>query len=245
MLPQTLVQNKIICAEQAGTLHIDWEKAAPVLNTNFFYIDELVKESQKYKKFLRFWEEVNQPTDNLKVHQYYTATQNNTDYGIHIGDWVGRVQNISNATLADCLVLTQSALYYIYDNHSKSLVLNEVSGVPCIIRPDLWGLTTSKKVSLNNKRMVLNGNQWQYNCTDDNLKFQMTYKQNESLTRKDVPLAFDTDIVMGRVLLDNDQLIAHVPVSISRKWNPQIIAYEFSLSFPDFNFPTTAKVEFW
>lgn len=244
MLPQTLVQNKILCKEQNNTLQIKWKETAPVLNANFFYIDRLINESKKYRTFLRPWEEVESSTKNLKLHQYYMATENESQYGIHIGDWVGRVQNISSTTLADCLVLTQSALYYIYDNHSKSLILNEVSGVPCVIRPDLWGLTSSKKVSLNNERMVLNGNQWQYNCTDDNLKFQMTYREDESLTRKDVPLAFDTDVIMGRILYNN-QLIAHVPVSISRKWNPQIIAYEFSLSFPDFNFPKTAQVEFW
>ena len=59
-----------------------------------------------------------------------------------------------------------------------------------------------------------------------------------------IALAYTTDAVMGRILL-NDQLIAHVPVTIQRKWNAQLIDYEFALQFPNFNFPPNAIVEFW
>ena len=235
-----------ICEEDNNALQINWEKAEPVLNTNFFHIDNLIKESGKYRKLLRPWELYSglHPETELKLHQYYFATKNKGEYNIAMGDWVGRVKKTqpSGTYLKDCLVLTQSAQKYVYDSKSRTFVLNSVRGVPCIIRPTLWGLTAIHKVSLTQAKLI--DNIWEYNCTQDNLALMF-------LNTDGTPLAFENDAIMGRVFIkdgennENRYLIAHVPVTIRRKWNPQIIKYEFALQFPDLNFPPEAEVEFW
>ena len=71
MFPQALVQNRIL-SKSKDDFVLDWPAAASVLNANYFYIDQLVEESKKYRKLLRPWVEVK--TSSLKLHEYYTAT---------------------------------------------------------------------------------------------------------------------------------------------------------------------------
>lgn len=236
MFPQALVQNRII-SKSNDNFALNWAAAAPILNANYFYIDRLINESQKYSKLLRFWTETKPDDTNLKIHEYYSANFNHNDYGIHIGDWVGRVRNTNPDTVfKDCLVLTRSVGYYIYDDVTQSFIPNNISGVPCIVRPSLWGLNEYKQVQLNDNAIRRIDGYYQYVCHSSDIKFK-----GNSVA---IPLAYTTDAIMGRILL-NDQLIAHVPVTIQRKWNAQLIDYEFALQFPNFNFPPNAVVEFW
>lgn len=235
MFPQALVQNKIL-SKSKDNFALDWSAAAPILNANYFYIDRLVDESQKYRKLLRPWTKVDGPW--LKLHEYYAATTKDTSYGINIGDWVGRVRNLHpDSMLKDCLVLTSSVRYYIYDDVTKSFVLNSIAGVPCIVRPSMWGMTTRKQVALKDAQIQQVDNHFQYTCHSTDIQFS-------GETGAPINLAYTTDAVMGRILLDN-QLIAHVPVTIQRKWNERLSDYEFALTFPNFNFPPNAVVEFW
>jgi len=234
MFPQALVQNKIL-SKSKDNFALDWSTAAPILNANYFYIDQLVDESQKYRKLLRPWTEVDGPS--LKLHEYYAATTKNPDYGINIGDWVGRVRNLHpESMLKDCLVLTSSVRYYIYDDVTQSFILNSTAGVPCTVRPSMWGMTTRKAIALNDTQIQQVDNHFQYTCHSTDIRFRGEYGN--------IDLAYTTDAVMGRILLDN-QLIAHVPVTIQRKWNERLSDYEFALTFPNFNFPPNAVVEFW
>lgn len=242
MFPQALVQNRII-SQSNDNFTLNWAAAAPILNANYFYIDQLINESYKYSKLLRPWtpiepDETDPENTNLKIHEYYSANFYKASYGIHIGDWVGRVRNTNpeESILEDCLVLTRSVGYYIYDDIIQAFVPNNMSGVPCIVRPSLWGLNEHKQVQLNNNAIRRIDGYYQYVCHSSDIKF----KGNHTA----IPLAYTTDAVMGRIFYD-DQLIAHVPVTILRKWNAQLIDYEFALQFPDLNFPPNATVEFW
>lgn len=245
MLPQFLVQNKIISQPGKDDFQLYWPSVVPILNTNYFYVDKLVDESQHYHDFLRPWKEISPlsqsdpTTDALKIHQYYSATVSNPSYSVNIGDWVGRVRNTQPThALDDCLVLTRSEQYYIYDDITKQFVLNTAAGIPCIIRSSVWGLNEIKSVFLRDINKV--DNMWQYICHSADIQFRGGAEHNPS----PINLAFTTDAIMGRIIW-NDSLIAHVPVTIARKWNAQIMDYEFALQFPDSNFPPDAKVEFW
>lgn len=239
MLPQALVQNKIIGKPNTNDFELNWSAAAPILNTNFFHLERLVQESGQFRLLLRPWVETTDPVTGteLKLHEYYAALTNNSQYNIHVGDWVGRVRVSSqNDYLADCLVLSQPSEYYIYNDGTKQLELNTIPGIPCIIRPSLWCLDTIKSVSLNDSNIQKLGDRWQYTCHNTDIQFRGNSTS--------IPLAYTTDHVMGRIIYDN-HLLAHVPVTILRKWNPALIAYEYALTFPDFDFPPTALVEFW
>jgi len=243
MLPQQLVQNKIISQPNSNDFKLNWAAAAPILNANCFYIDQLVNGSEKYHLFLRPWKEVNPNTTPLRLHQYYSATQNDSDYHIHVGDWVGRVRNVSENVLDDCLVLTRSAYYYIYNDKTKSLELNSTPGVPCIIRHSVWGVKDKKTVALSDEHMTHVDNHWRYSCSASDIIF----RGNNS---EPIPLAYSSDVVRGRIYwrpdtISSAELLANVPVTITRQWNKSISKYEFALDFPDFNFPITAIVEFW
>ena len=237
MFPQALVQNRII-SKSNDNFELNWAAAAPILNANYFYIDQLINESQKYSKLLRFWTETKSGDTDLKIHEYYSANFNDDNYGIHIGDLVGRVRNTNpDNVLKDCLVLTRSIGYYIYDDTTQAFVPNNISGVPCVVRPSLWGLNEPKQVQLNNNTIRQIDGRYQYVCHSSDIKFK-------GKNGAEILLAYTTDAIMGHILY-NDQLIAHVPVTIQRKWNAQLIDYEFALQFPDLNFPPSAKVEFW
>ena len=237
MFPQALVQNRII-SQSNDNFELNWAAAAPILNANYFYIDQLINESQKYHQLLRPWTETDPDDTDLKIHEYYSANFNNQTYGICAGDWVGRVRNTHpRDPLVDCLVLTRSIGYYIYDDTIQAFVPNNISGVPCVVRPSLWGLNEPKQVQLNDNAIRQIDGHYQYVCHSSDIKFK-------GKNGAEIPLAYTTDAIMGRILY-NDQLIAHVPVTIQRKWNAQLIDYEFALQFPDLNFPPSATVEFW
>lgn len=244
MFPQALVQNKIL-SKTKDDFTLNWSSAAPILNANYFYIDKLVEESDQYHKLLRTWTPTNEITPTMRVHEYAAAPeviwndQQPPQVVAYVGDWVGRVRNTgSDNLLDDLLILRASIQYYIYDDVTQSFVLNSTPGVPCIIRPSLWGMSSIKQVPLNDAQMRQNGAHFQYLCHSNDIKFR-----GRSSTAP-ITLAYTTDAVMGRILFNN-QLIAHVPVTIQRKWNEQLVDYEFALTFPNFNFPPDAIVEFW
>lgn len=241
MFPQALVQNRII-SQSNDNFALNWAAAAPILNANYFYVDKLIEESQKYRKLLRPWTETEPGDPNFQVHEYYSAIEPVPGTGgtntVCVGDWVGRVRKTNtNNVLDDCLVLTRSVGYYIYDDVTQSFIPNNISGVPCIVRPSLWGLASSLQKPLNDSAVQHIDGHYQYVCHSSDIKFKGEHNAQ-------IPLAYTTDAIMGRIFY-NDYLIAHVPVTILRKWNEQLIDYEFALQFPDFNFPPDATVEFW
>ena len=246
MLPQALVQNKIINKSSSSDFQLYWPMVAPILNANYFYVNSLIDGSSKYRRLLRPWEEIEPPTagESLKLHQFYHSDVNNSTYNIHIGDLVGRVRNTNANYLNDCLVIAPSTQCYIYDSEKQAFVLSGTAGKnSCVFRPNLWGLSSILSVSFQDTNIRLVDGFWQYNCSV-NLPIFISYIKPNTDQTYSPKLGLSTDRMMGRILYDNE-VIAHVPVTIIRQWNEQLIDYEFILQFLDLNFPRNSTVEFW
>lgn len=225
MLPQSLVQNKLIGTDNGASFAIDWDKASQIVDTNFYYTWRLVDESYYYRAAQYPYTLVEKPSgeERLKLHQYYISQGGEYVYCIQV--------NPSYQTMS----WTPGYYRYTYDELTGYLTLT-LSQLPVYIRCAYWGLTKAHRFIISDSARRVSDSEIIIDII--NTDFAFAGDDNLSPTK----LCLSTDQLMGRILLDN-KCIAYVPVSVIKTPNTDNSDYNFSISIPNLNYPQNAILE--
>ena len=252
MLPQPLVQNKLISNPKNTSFKLDWSLATPIINLNFFHIDKLTKESIKYRQLLKPWT----PTtigasgvwDNVPLHAYFYSQVSVLDrqpLQVYPGTLVGRINHTDGNPTSDFMAITPPYIrYHIPDatpGTSQSFGAIYEMDYPALVRLPVAGLREKQQISLlqTNDTFKKQGRKWIWetysiNNWDSGVKFGTIYTK----------IRRATDFIFGRIVYQSNCL-ANILIHIEKQWNPNNKKFLFTLSFADQNFPSDATVELY
>lgn len=222
MLPQLLVQNKLITNTDGS---VDWTKAIPIVDLNFYYIWRLVDESEYYRSNQQPWTPVNcDDWHDLKVHQYCIAGADGSyHYRLTTDYWIE---------------FTPVYYVYNYDETTGEFKRSTDVNLPVYIRNPFFGLSSKKQLPISSGKQA--GTSLQFDITNEGLKF--------IINSEEFPLWLSTDFLRGRVILNQDGVdvnLANIPVTISRTPNTKRDGYLYYISIPNNSYPSNAKLELY
>ena len=249
MLPQALVQNKIISNPKNSSFTLDWSLAAPIVNLNFFHINKLVDEQSHYRQLLRPWVEKEGGVDTftyglLKVHEYgYATTRINTlaPLQVYTGTLLGRQHKSVPTHTTDFIAVTPPYVKYGWQDNSTEFTPIYDLDYPAMFRMSMANLQDRHQLRLT-KTFILdpNTNVWTWTTTHPKLLKLSVHTNNDEYPY----LRRSTDIVFGRILLNNE-CIANILINIKSRWNSNAREFEISFSFQNNNYPSNAIVELY
>lgn len=262
MLPQAIVQNTILGSyTSAGKFVINWEKAAPIINLNFFYNEQAVEESNKYRKLLRPWTPVTAPTSGLipaggfHTHNYYYAVTridldpDDPSYPrvIYPGSLVGCINIIDDKP--NLAIVYPNIGQYVYSPYTGEFNFSSDVTQPVLFRSaSVAGLQEVHVVPLNpeNDLLTITSDFITYRITNNTAwKYCRSFKYSDD-NAYFTHLLLPTDMIFGRVKYQN-AIIEEVPVQVNCTLNSRLGKYEYSLTIPNHNYVINSDtvVEFY
>lgn len=255
MLPQFLVQNKILGTEDArGRFHIDWTQASPILNLNFFYEERQVEESSFYRQLQRPWYEVDDPGESwssLQLHNYFYSTKHRNNTGdnswlpanIYVGSLVGCVKlNAENPGQPSLVIVNNQLIKYDFNEETERFEVNTQLDAPSLFRSSwMSGLKAIHTITMSDPHLTSTDSTLTYLIPGNEPWIFQKYTSNYEV---DPPLLFTKDIIFCDVYFRNE-LIYHTIVNISRTLNTSTNQYEYRLTIPNLHFPSGAKLRFY
>lgn len=237
MLPQLLVQNALI-SKSPCDFTIDWEKASPIVDVNFYYTWRLIDESYYYRTNQYPWTLVkNKSVSELGLHEYCITSDGEYKYCV----------NIDKNDNRQIVTLTPTFYIYNYDEFTGKLVRVEDVTLPVYATNPVFGLQTIQPLSIGDASTKTDS-VIQFNI-DDPKKYIFNVEMQQGSTRW---LQLATDVLFGRIIISDDGTdvcIAHVPVTITRcpnrLSNSTYSTYIYTISIPNQNFPNDARLELY
>lgn len=237
MLPQLLVQNALI-SQSPRDFTIDWRKASPIVDVNFYYTWRLIDESYYYRANQYPWTLAeNKSVSELGLHEYCVTSDGEYKYCVNIDEGNNR----------QIVTLTPTFYIYNYDEFTSNLVRVEDVTLPVYATNPVFGLQTIKPLSIG-KASVKTDAVIQFSVQDPK-EYVFNVEMQQSSTRW---LQLATDILFGRIVIsddDTDVCIANVPVTITRRpyrpSNSTYSTYIYTISIPNQNFSDDAKLELY
>lgn len=286
MLPQALVQNKII---QTDSGEINWERASQILNLNFYHQWRLLDESWYYIQSQGRYAPTDDPDyTDWKIHNYKIVDIKLEYWRLKSGQW--KILNKSDIcvcingtikppdriipsdlhfpgyiTIGDLLITTietpssagrhyftcqayiikvgENEYIAIFINHPRN-VYNEQTGkfellvstahdIPVALPQ--FGLETPQFISIQSFN---SGN----SHTIDTSNFLFPAELDDEII--DRRLCLITDTLFGRILNNNDEFIANVPVTITRQWITN--HWSYLITVPNISqYPSNFKLELY
>lgn len=284
MLPQALVQNKLI---QTDDGKINWSKASQILNLNFYHQWRLLDESWYYIQSQGRYVPTDEPNyTRWKVHNYkivdikltyqrkndyYTTFTNIGNIDVYVGyrtlepeqseDRFGgvykiKIGNINIKTLAmpsdannhylTCqayiIKVDKNEYAAIFINHPRNIYNEQTGGFELLVNTahdtpvalPQFGLEVPQFIPIQS----FNGGN---SCTINTSNFLFPVKLNGIINRQ---LCLTTDVLLGRVLNDDNQCMANVPVTIARQWT--VDHWSYSITVPNISkYPSNFKLELY
>ena len=233
MLPQSLVQNKIIDSQQTSDFHIDWNKAAPIVNLNFFYEQQLVIESEHYRKLLRPWTLCNEPQDlaTIPTHYYFYADEFSQDPSIFPGSLVGCTNWVDETPQIS--IVYPSVGQYLYNSKQGTFYFSSDITTPVTFRGfSLSGLAEMHLIPLTRDYCTITDEYIIYSIPDNK---EWIYQADVELDNVPINcfLLLETDQIWCRVKYNGEYIDGPILAKVKRDINPRLGQYEYTLTLPN------------